>query len=185
MRNPRYSGLADLQPVIAGATDDNLGSDIIQPDFVVPAQWSAAFRRRHQSREAALLAEVLVSAWQDLDSPKRAVRLDATVFFEMADAGEPLSLRFLCEAFELELSAVQQIARARIQRAQSQGRDSTSTEDQPQPFFGRARVAVVAAVPTFWCDHRPSLSSVSPGLRSGRALRNNHDGNYFRRTGNW
>jgi len=121
-------------------TDDrDIGRDIFQPDFVVPAQWSAAFRRRHRSREAALLAEVLVSAWQDLDSPVRAVRLEAKVFFELADAGEPLSLRFLCEAFDLELSAVQQISRDRIQRAESQGRDSTVREDQPQPFFSRAR----------------------------------------------
>ena len=139
MRNPRYSGLADLQPVAPGVTERDVGSDIFQPDFVVPAQWSAAFRRRHRSREAALLAEVLVSAWQDLDSPRRAVRLEAKVFFEMADAGEPLSLRFLCEAFELELCAVQQIARDRIQRAESQGRDSIVREDQPQRFFSRVR----------------------------------------------
>ena len=140
MRNPRYySGLADLQPVIPGLTDRDLGNDILQPDFVVSAQWSAAFRRRYRSREAALLAEVLVSAWQDLDSPKRRVRLEAKVFFEQADAGEPLSLRFLCEAFGLELSAVQQIARNRIQRAESQGQDSTVKEDQLQPLFSQAR----------------------------------------------
>jgi len=140
MRNPRYySGLADLQPVIPGVTDRDLGNDIFQPDFVVPAQWSAAFRRRYRSREAALLGEVLVSAWQDLDSPKRRVRLEAKVFFEQADAGEPLSLRFLCEAFGLELSAVQQIARDRIRRAESQGRDSTLREDRVQPLFSRAR----------------------------------------------
>ena len=131
MRNPRYySGLADLQPVIPGVTDRDLGNDIFQPDFVVPAQWSAAFRRRYRSREAALLGEVLVSAWQDLDSPNRRVRLEAEVFFELADAGEPLSLRFLCEAFDLELSAVQQIARDRIQRGESQGPDSAVREDQ-------------------------------------------------------
>ena len=77
MHNPSYSGLADLRPVIPGVTERDSGSNVFQPDFVVPVQWSAAFRRHHRSREAALLAEVLVSAWQDLDSPNRRVRLDA------------------------------------------------------------------------------------------------------------
>jgi hypothetical protein len=139
MRSPRYSGLPNLQPIIPRSTDRDIGSDILQPDFVVPAQWSAAFRRRHRSREAALLAQVLASAWQDLDSHERAVRLDAEFFFELADAGKPLSLRFLCEAFDLELSAVQQIARARIQRAKNHCRESTVREEQPQPFFSRVR----------------------------------------------
>jgi len=130
MRSPRYSGLADLLPIIAAVTDRDV-ANIFQPDFVVPAQWSAAFRRHRRSREAALLAEVLLSAWRELDSPDHSVRLEARVFFEVADAGQPLSLRFLCEAFELELSAVQQIARDRIQRAENQVRDSAARGDQP------------------------------------------------------
>jgi hypothetical protein len=94
----------------------DIASDIIQPDIVVPDQWSAAFRRRQRSGETKLLAGVLISAWNDLDSLHKRVRLEAMFFFEMADAGEPISLRFLCEAFELELSGVQQLARHRIER---------------------------------------------------------------------
>ena len=117
--NSRLSTFAGLHLFVQRQpdhTDHDMASDIIQPDFVVPAQWSAAFRRHQRSGETKLLMEVLLSAWDDLDSPRRNVRLDAEFFFEMADAGEPLSLRFLCEAFELEVSAVQQIARERIQR---------------------------------------------------------------------
>jgi hypothetical protein len=46
------------------------------------------------------------------------VQREAKYFFEIADAGQPLSLRFLCEAFGLELSAVQQVARESIERAE-------------------------------------------------------------------
>ncbi len=90
-------------------------------------------------RGSSFAAEVLVSSWQDLDPPDGAVKLEPQVFFEKGDVREPLSLRFLCEAFERELSAVQQIARDRIQCTESQGRDSTVREDQPQPFFGQTR----------------------------------------------
>jgi hypothetical protein len=54
-----------------------------------------------------ILAAMLISAWNDLVSPRWKVRLEAKFFFEMPDAGKPISLRFLCEAFGLELSAVQ------------------------------------------------------------------------------
>lgn len=117
MHTASYSISAGVPPAIPRDMDRDLASAIIQPDFVLPAQWSEAFRRRPRSREAALLAQVLASAWEDLDSPDRAARCDARYFFEIADAGKPLSLRFLCEAFGLDLSAVQQIARERIQRA--------------------------------------------------------------------
>ena len=42
------------------------------------------------------------------------------VFYE-TDAGEPLSLRFLCEAFELDLRAVQAMARTRIAAGNKRG----------------------------------------------------------------
>ena len=116
MNTASYATLAGALADIFRDTERDVLSAIIRPDFVLPAQWSEAFRRRHWSREAALLAQVLTSAWEDLDSPDRALRRDARYFFEQADAGEPLSLRFLCEAFGLELSAVQQTARERIQR---------------------------------------------------------------------
>jgi hypothetical protein len=116
--NSRPSPLAGLHLFAQRLPDhsDHDASDIIQPDIVLPAQWTAAFRRHQRSGETKLLAGVLLSAWHDLDSPHRSVRLDAESFFEMPDAGKPLSLRFLCEAFELQVSVVQQVARERIKR---------------------------------------------------------------------
>ena len=38
-------------------------------------------------------------------------------FFTKADAGAPLSLHFLCEVFDLDLVAVQVMARERIRQA--------------------------------------------------------------------
>jgi hypothetical protein len=116
---------------------DEMASNVIEPDIVVPAQWSAAFRRRQRSGETKLLAEVLLSAWHDLDSPHRRVRLDAEFFFEMPDAGEPLSLRFLCEAFQLEVPAVQQVARERIKR--------TSQTIRPRPVSTSGASALKSA----------------------------------------
>jgi hypothetical protein len=121
-----YSALAEVQSPIPPGMDRDIASAIIRPDFVLPAQWSEAFRRRPRSREAALLAQVLASAWEDLDSPERAIQRDAWYFFEIADAGKPLSLRFLCEAFGLELGKVQQAARERIERAQRRSQDSVA-----------------------------------------------------------
>ncbi len=124
MDTESYSILVEVQAAIPGGLDRDIASAIIRPDLVLPIQWNEAFRRRPRSREANLLAQVLLaSAWEDLDSPDRAARRDATYFFEIADAGEPLSLRFLCEAFGLELSVVQRIARERIQRAESRSQD--------------------------------------------------------------
>jgi hypothetical protein len=57
---------------------------------------------------------VFASAWEDLASPDDRVCSEAKSFFTRADAGEPLSLRFLCKVFELDLDAVQSMARARI-----------------------------------------------------------------------
>jgi|HubBroStandDraft_2_1064218.scaffolds.fasta_scaffold336802_2 hypothetical protein len=105
--------LAQRQP---DHPDRDIASNMIQPDFVVPDQWSAAFRRRQRSGETNLLAVVLICAWNDLVSPHRKVRLDARFFFELPDAGKPVSLRFLCEAFGLELSAVQQLAWYQVRR---------------------------------------------------------------------
>jgi hypothetical protein len=116
MNTASYSTLAEARTTISGDIGHDSASGIIRPDFVLPSQWSDEFRHRHWSREAALLAQVLASAWQDLESPDRAARRDARYFFEIADAGEPLSLRFLCEAFGLEVSAVQRTARERIER---------------------------------------------------------------------
>jgi hypothetical protein len=123
MHSALYPTLAELQPAIFRDVDRDVANGLIQPDHVLPVQWAAAFRRRQRSKEAALLAQVLASAWEDLNSPDRAARHDARNFFEIADAGRPLSLRFLCEAFGLELSAVQQMARERIQSrcCQNQG----------------------------------------------------------------
>jgi hypothetical protein len=115
MNTASYSTLAGLR-TISGDLERDAASGIIRPDFVLPAQWSQAYRHRLWSGEAALLAQVLASAWQDLDSPDRAARHDARYFFEIADAGQPLSLRFLCEALGLEVSAVQRTARERIER---------------------------------------------------------------------
>jgi len=117
MNTASYSSPAGLRTAVSGDLERDVASGIIRPDFVVPSQWSEAYRQRLWSREAALLAQVLASAWQDLDSPDRAARRDARYFFEIADAGQPLSLRFLCEALGLEVSAVQRTARERIQRA--------------------------------------------------------------------
>jgi hypothetical protein len=122
MQTDSYSTLAEVPPILGGM-DRDIANAILRPDFVVPAQWSEAFRRRPRSREAALLAQVLASAWEDLESADSAVQRDAKYFFEIADAGQPLSLRFLCEAFGLELSAVQQVARERIERAERRSED--------------------------------------------------------------
>ena len=117
------STLAEVRPPILGGIARGIASAIIRPDFVLPSQWSAAFRHRLWSREATLLAQVLALAWEDLESADSAVQRDASYFFEIADAGQPLSLRFLCEALGLELSAVQRVARERIKRAQPRSDD--------------------------------------------------------------
>jgi hypothetical protein len=94
---------------------DSVFDSLLASNDLLPVQWAAALRRRVESRELRLLREVFTSAWEDLASPDDRVCSEAEHFFNGADAGEPLSLRFLCEVFELDLGAVQSIARARIE----------------------------------------------------------------------
>jgi hypothetical protein len=68
-----------------------------------------------ENRELRLLWGVFFYAEDDLASPHDRIRSGAVRFFTFADAGAPFSLRLLCEAFfELELRAVQAMARTRI-----------------------------------------------------------------------
>jgi len=93
---------------------ESVFDSLVASNDLLPVQWAGALRRRVESRELRLLREVFASAWEDLASPDHRVCSEAEHFFTRADAGEPLSLRFLCEVFELDLGAVQSIARARI-----------------------------------------------------------------------
>src|SRR5689334_7112551 len=76
-----------------------LFDSLLAPNDLLPTQWAEAFRQRLISGELALLAEVLSPAWEELGSPNRIVRLDAENFFDQPDAGQPLSLRFVCDVF--------------------------------------------------------------------------------------
>ena len=46
-----------------------------------------------------------------------SIRAERSIFLQRPDAGKPLSLLFLCEIFELDLTAVQTMARARMGQA--------------------------------------------------------------------
>ncbi len=94
---------------------DSVLDSLLTPNRLVPSQWAGLRRRRLQSKDLYLLWGVFISAWQDLASTDYRIRVDAAKFFTMADAGEPVSLRFLCDVFELDLSAVQVAARLRIE----------------------------------------------------------------------
>src|SRR5260370_31173317 len=59
---------------------------LLAPNDLLPTQWAEALRQRLISGELALLAEVLSSAWEELGSPNRIVRLDAENFFDQAHA---------------------------------------------------------------------------------------------------
>jgi len=89
-------------------------ASLMASNDLVPSQWAGMLRRRVESRELHLLWGVFITAWEDLGSPRECIRAEAQSFFTRPEAGEPLSLRFLCEALELDLKAVQVMARARI-----------------------------------------------------------------------
>src|SRR5215470_12205687 len=93
---------------------DSVLDSLLASNDMVPSQWAGMLRQRVENREQSLLWGVLFCAWEDLTSPRDRIRAEAIRFFIDADAGAPLSLRFLCEAFELDLRAVQVMARVRI-----------------------------------------------------------------------
>jgi hypothetical protein len=93
---------------------DSAIDSLLASNDLAPSQWAGMLRRRVENRELHLLWGVLFCAWEDLASPHARIRPEATRFFTFADAGAPVSLRLLCEAFELDLRAVQAMARARI-----------------------------------------------------------------------
>ena len=81
---------------------------------LVLSQWAEMLRRRVETRNSAFSG---VSSLQPGKISGRRVKVSAPKrksFFAKPDAGKPLSLRFLCEAIELDLGAVQEMARARI-----------------------------------------------------------------------
>ena len=93
---------------------DSAVDSLLASNDMVPSQWAGMLRRRVENPELHLLWGVLFCAWEDLASPHDHIRSEAARFFTLADAGAPVSLRLLCEAFELDLRAVQAMARARI-----------------------------------------------------------------------
>jgi hypothetical protein len=100
---------------------DSVFDSLLQSNDLVPSQWAGMLRRRAENGELYLLWGVFCSAWEDLASPRDRIRLEAACFFARPDAGTPVSLRFLCEALELNLSAVQAMARARVAKGAPEG----------------------------------------------------------------
>ncbi|HKD70411.1 MAG TPA: hypothetical protein VKB84_26475 [Candidatus Binataceae bacterium] len=100
---------------------DSVIDSLMASNDLVPSQWVGMLRRRVESRELRLLWEVFFTAWEDLGSPRECIRAEAESFFTRPEAGEPLSLRFLCDALELDLKAVQAMARARIAAGMQKG----------------------------------------------------------------
>lgn len=101
---------------------DSLLNSLLLSNYLLPSQWVGLHRRRMESRELYLLWGVFVSAWIDLASTKSHVREEAEVFFTQPDAGEPVSLRFLCDVFDLDIVAVQAVVRERIAGVGGSGR---------------------------------------------------------------
>src|SRR5215472_17071232 len=93
---------------------DSAVDSLLASNDMVPSQWAGMLRRRVENRELHLLWGVFFCAWEDLASPHDRIRSEAERFFSFADAGAPVSLPLLCEAFELDLRAVQAMAIARI-----------------------------------------------------------------------
>jgi hypothetical protein len=100
---------------------DAVFDSLLTSNDLVPSQWAGMLGQRVENGELHLLWGVFFSAWQDLASPRDRIRSEAASFFTRPDAGEPVSLRFLCEALELNLNAVQEMARARIATGARQG----------------------------------------------------------------
>jgi hypothetical protein len=100
---------------------DSAFDSLLASNDLVPSQWVGMLRRRVENGELYLLWGVFFSAWQDLASPRDRIASEAASFFTRPDAGEPVSLRFLCEALELDLNAVQAMARARIAAGAREG----------------------------------------------------------------
>ena len=100
---------------------DSVIDSLMASNDLVPSQWVGMLRRRVESRELRLLWEVFFTAWEDLGSPRECIRAEAESFFTRPEAGEPLSLRFLCDALELDLKAVKAMARARIAAGMQKG----------------------------------------------------------------
>ncbi len=96
---------------------DSVLDSLLRSNYLVPSQWAGLRHRGMQGRELYLLWAVFLSAWRDLASANRSVAADAAMFFTLPDAGNPFSLRFLCDVFELDLNAVQAVARGRIARS--------------------------------------------------------------------
>src|SRR5690242_8748281 len=94
---------------------DAVLDSLLVTNHLVPTQWASLRRQPAHSRELHLLWWVFISAWEDLGSTDNPVRAEAVRFFTIPDAGEPISLRFLCDAFDLDLGAVQTMARVRIE----------------------------------------------------------------------
>jgi len=101
---------------------DSLVNSLLASNNLLPNQWAGMLGRRAENRELHLLWGVFYSAWEDLRSPRIPIRSEAARFFTEADAGKPVSLRFLCEVFDLDLNAVQLMARARIAGGVQKGR---------------------------------------------------------------
>src|SRR5689334_13326864 len=80
---------------------DSVLDSLLMSNHLVPSQWASLRRQRMQSRELYLLWGVFISAWEDLATTDHAVRAEAVRFFTIADAGQPVSLRFLCDVFDL------------------------------------------------------------------------------------
>ena len=96
---------------VADAALDSL----LSSSDLVRSQWADLWRPQLQSGELNLLWWIFISAWEDLASDDYRVRAEAARFFTNAEAGEPVSLRFLCDVFELDVRAVQTVARVRIE----------------------------------------------------------------------
>ena len=66
---------------------------------LLPIQWSGRLRRHAQSTGLSLLWAVFFIAWEGLASSDGRIRRKAVDFLTKADAGAPLSLRFLLRGF--------------------------------------------------------------------------------------
>jgi len=102
---------------------DSLVNSLLGSNNLLPNQWAGMLGRRAENRELHLLWGFFYWAWEDLRSPRIRIRSEAARFFAETDAGKPLSLRFLCEVFDLDLNAVQLMAWARIAEGVQRGAD--------------------------------------------------------------
>ena len=159
--------LSDFSPKTYEVADSVIDS-LIAPNDLVPSQWAEMLRRRPENRELHLLWGIFFCAWEDLASPHDHIRAEAESFFTRPDAGEPLSLRFLCEAFELDLRAVQAMARTRIAAGVPTGarqrRNASRSRSVSSPNAMAVSIEDLGRVEVQVLDSEDALARVPIGL---------------------